>query len=614
MEPDNQADFFPRHIASSLAGLPLRVSRPLKFALVYGAAGGVWLLLEHYVLGGSLILKDVLFISVTAWLLYRLLEITGQKEARDRALRESQEKFQNLVETVNDLVWEVDENTVFTYVSPRVRDLLGYEPQELLGRTPFDLMPQHETDRIAGILCPAIAERKPFGHLEHLARCKDGHLAVHATSGVPFHAADGTFRGWRGISRDIGERKRRDEAIRRKEEQFRQMFEQNEEPVILFRSGTAEIQDANPAAVALYGYSREELVEKGPSLFVPPDDYGEFKSRIRGIDDTGALSLERVHHVRKDGAEINVSIRGRSIRLLTGGRISYCTFRDITARIRLEEEAAARQAQLIHAGRMVSLGMISSGVAHEINNPNNLVMFNVPLIRAAWKDAETILQDHRRRDGDFLVGGIPFAEMREIVPRLMDGIAGASARIKNIVEALKEFARPEIQDRMCQVGINEIVRAAVEILRHPIMAGCRNFRVECDENVPLIKGCTQQLEQVVINLVANSLQALPDKDRAIRVSTEFDPGSGSVQVSVRDEGVGMTPETLRRILEPFFSTRTDSGGLGLGLSISLSIIKAHKGTLEFRSEAGKGTTACIMLPADSEHRESGRELSVLSQL
>jgi PAS domain S-box-containing protein len=127
------------------------------------------------------------------------------------------------VETVSDWVWEVDENVVYTFVSPKIRDLLGYEPGEILGKTPFDLMPPDEALRVKEIFIPLAARRVPFPAIENANLHKDGHLVVLETSGAPFFDADGTFRGYRGVDREIGARKRADETIRRNEEHLHQV-------------------------------------------------------------------------------------------------------------------------------------------------------------------------------------------------------------------------------------------------------------------------------------------------------------------------------------------------------------------------------------------------------
>ena len=141
-------------------------------------------------------------------------DVTDRVQA-ERALRESEERFRSLVETTSDWVWEVDERAVYSYVSPRVRDLLGYEPEEVLGKTPFDLMPPEEARRLAPVFLALVGKRQPIERLENVNRHKDGHLVVLETSGVPFFDAEGNIRGYRGIDRDITERK---EAERLREE------------------------------------------------------------------------------------------------------------------------------------------------------------------------------------------------------------------------------------------------------------------------------------------------------------------------------------------------------------------------------------------------------------
>jgi PAS domain S-box-containing protein len=535
-------------------------------------------------------------------------DITERKRSESE-VRESRERYQSLVENIHDLVWEADRDAVFTYVSPRIRDLLGYDPGEVVGKSPFDLMPEVEARRVRELVAPIMAEGLAFEHIENIYLHRNGAHMVFTTSGVPVPGADGSFRGWRGVSREITLLKRDKEALRRSEERFRQIFEQNEEPVFLFRSGTTEILDANPAALALYGYGIEEMKAGGPSLFVPPGEQFRFEQEIRGIVPETILAIEEARHVKKDGSPIIVSVRGKSIELAEG-RVSYCTFRDITARVRAEEEARDRQAQLIHANRMTSLGTMVSGVAHEINNPNNLIMFNTPLVQAAWTDADRVLEAYQRENGDFSLGGLPYSEMRKVVPKLIVGMSESSVRIQAIVEKLKSFARRDKEDLDCKINLNEVIRASVTILNHEIVKGCRNFHLDLAESLPVVKGCAQQLEQVVINLLLNSLQALPDRSKEIRVSTRVNRETGRVEVLVRDEGAGMTPEVLRRLSEPFFSTKLDSGGLGLGLSISASIVQEHDGILNFTSEVGRGTTARIILPPVDPAREGSPKVSV----
>ncbi|MFA9614126.1 MAG: PAS domain S-box protein [Deltaproteobacteria bacterium] len=143
----------------------------------------------------------------------------------EKTLQQSEERFRILVETTTDWFWEVDENAVYTYSSPKIRDILGYEPEEILGKTPFALMALEEADRVAHIFAPYATSRRPFNLLENTNVHKDGHLVVLETSGIPIFDVKGVFRGYRGIDRDITERKQAEQAIRASEMRLRTAIE-----------------------------------------------------------------------------------------------------------------------------------------------------------------------------------------------------------------------------------------------------------------------------------------------------------------------------------------------------------------------------------------------------
>ena len=140
-----------------------------------------------------------------------------KEHAAAEELRESRQRFQGLVETLYDWVWEVDPQGHYTYISPRIRDILGYEPEGLLGKTPFDLMPTEEAQRVSKIFGPLVAEQKPIIALENINLHKDGHPVFLETSGLPFYDVHGKFKGYRGTDRDITERKRTEKALRESE-------------------------------------------------------------------------------------------------------------------------------------------------------------------------------------------------------------------------------------------------------------------------------------------------------------------------------------------------------------------------------------------------------------
>jgi len=479
------------------------------------------------------------------------------------------------------------------YVNPAHGRMTGYLPEEVLGERVHTLF--HGTPDIFGEIVTALREGVRWSGIHQSTR-KDGELLWESVGVSSIRDQEGKISHFLWVREDITEKHQVEKELRESEERFRQIFVQNEEPVLIFRADSTEVLDANPAAIELYGFPLEMLKEDGPILFLLPGELDRFAGWVCGIRSDRPLSVDMTTQVKRDGSRILVSIRGKTIRL-RDGIVSYCTFRDITSRIEAEEAAKSRQAQLIHASRMASMGTMVSGVAHEINNPNNLIMFNAPMLRAVWSDSEKILSRRFEEEGEFPIGGVPYSEMRGIIPQLFDGISEASQRIKNIVANLKDYSRQEKGEVECLINVNEVVQAAIGIINHQILKGTRNFRVEYGSPPPRVDGYAQQLEQVVINLVLNALTSLPGPGSGVRVATVARRETGRVEIVVEDEGHGMSKEVIERVTEPFFTTRTENGGLGLGLSLSSAIVQDHKGEMVFESEVGKGTTVRVILPA-----------------
>ncbi|MFL5394956.1 MAG: sensor histidine kinase, partial [Myxococcales bacterium] len=256
------------------------------------------------------------------------------------------------------------------------------------------------------------------------------------------------------------------------------------------------------------------------------------------------------------------------------------------------------QQQLVHADKMAALGVLVAGVAHEVNNPNGYILLNLPILKAAFDDAAEALDARASAEGELRVAGLPWSRMREEIPRMLDEMAAGGRRIKHIVQDLKDFARREDRPPVHgPVDVNDVARSAVRLLDHAIRKATRRFELDLPAGLPPVKGDAGRIEQVVVNLLLNACQALPGDDRAVRLATRHDAVRGEVVIEVSDEGVGIAQAQIARLTEPFFTTRRESGGTGLGLSVSAGIVKEHGGTLEFRSTLGQGTTARLALPA-----------------
>jgi PAS domain S-box-containing protein len=392
---------------------------------------------------------------------------------------------------------------------------------------------------------------------------------------------------------------RTESQLKESEERFKEIFLQNFDAIILFRTEDFSVLDANPAALRFFDYSREDLFAGFDLVFENEKLYRLFKDEIIGFP-RGEMDvfLDRCRLKKRDGADIICSIKANVIQLHED-EVLYCTFRDITESVRLEEESRLLQAKLIQANKMTSLGTLASGIAHEINNPNNFIMSNTQIIEQVWRDAVKRLADRRLEAGNFSLGGLGFDEVKELMPQLMQATLEGCRRIKLITDNLKEFSRPDDVGAYHRVSINQVLEFSFSMLDNEIKKCTDRFSFIPGERIPEFNGNSQQIEQVVMNLIQNALQALPDRNCQVRVSTELDRPANMIVVKVRDEGVGMNPKMLDRITDPFFTTRQDRGGTGLGLYVSYSIIKKHHGALEFESQSGSGTTATVKLPLNN---------------
>lgn len=196
-------------------------------------------------------------------------DITERKQAQE-ALKSSKERFRNLVEISSDWVWEVDENAVYTYASPKIYDILGYQPQFMLGKTPFDLMPPQEAERVANIFAPIVAAQQPFKCLENTNIHKDGHLVILETSGVPIFDGEGKFRGYRGVDRDITERKFREAVLRETQEQLQAILDNSPAFIHLVNTQNTYLL-VNHQYEKHFKISKEQIVGKTLYDFWPHD-------------------------------------------------------------------------------------------------------------------------------------------------------------------------------------------------------------------------------------------------------------------------------------------------------------------------------------------------------
>ncbi len=348
-----------------------------------------------------------------------------------------------------------------------------------------------------------------------------------------------------------------------------------------------------------FGYTPDDFYSKGLTLLdiIFEEDKRKVTKELNKIIKEGSERAKQHYRIVNKKGEIRWVDSHLFARLGGNDTVTHIqgVLLDVTDRKIAEEEAKSQIEQLMQADKMIALGTLVSGVAHEINNPNNFVMLNIPLIEKVWFSILPILEEYYEKNGDFNVGNkLKFSKIKDSMPLLLGGIFEGSQRIKNIVKDLKSFARKDTTGYNQEVNLNEVVQSAITLTANLVSKSTDNFKVKYSKILPTIKGNKQKLEQVILNLIENSCQALTDRKQKVQleISTENDYS----YIIITDEGAGMKPSTLRKITDPFFTTKRNSGGTGLGLSISQKIIDMHKGTMKFISEWGKGTKVILKFP------------------
>jgi len=262
-------------------------------------------------------------------------------------------------------------------------------------------------------------------------------------------------------------------------------------------------------------------------------------------------------------------------------------YRDITLEKTYEQ-------QLQQADKLASLGQLLIGIGHEINNPNQFIRGNVKIIQQAFEGILPILDDYYAAHPDLKIARLKYDFFREHILVLIADMAHGSERIKEIVDGLRRFARRDEGLLIDAVDVNTIMDASRRLV-HNAVNKFADIELDLARDLPIIAGNAQKIEQVVVNLMINAGQAMPEGRRGrIKASTRVE--GQNLVIDVEDNGKGMSEQTIKRIFEPFFTTRRASGGTGLGLAIAYRIVEEHGGTIAVTSKLDVGTTFKISLP------------------
>ncbi|MEZ4281751.1 MAG: MASE1 domain-containing protein [Myxococcota bacterium] len=358
---------------------------------------------------------------------------------------------------------------------------------------------------------------------------------------------------------------------------------------------------SSPHCLPLLGYTPEELVGTQALRIAIEDD----RSPLVQAFEEGVLRGRPVQAIvhrnrRRDGSIVH--LESNVVPIFDGqGRVVGCRGmdRDVSARIAAEADALSVGRTYAHSEKLAALGAVASSVAHEINNPNQFITLNMPILEQAWKDVEPAIAGFARERPDWTVAGLP---PNEAIGEIADAIAEVtegSDRIRSIVAELKDFLRGDPVRKSDPIDLGECLRSVVNLVRGSIVAREQRIDLSLGSALPVVVGHRRRIEQVLINLITNASEALEGNPGTISLRTIFGEGERFVTIEVRDEGIGIAEGDLARVMDPFFTTRRSSGGMGLGLAVSARIAREHGGRLEIESRAGCGTTARLVLPVAS---------------
>jgi PAS domain S-box-containing protein len=558
------------------------------------------------------------------------VEDIGERLEMENALRESEARYRRVVEDQTELIVRSTPDGTRTFVNDAYCRYNNATAEELLGTSFFPCIPDDEREMIVRKFA-ALTPARPVITDEHLVTAPDGSLRWHRWTDRGFFDAAGTLVEIQAVGSDITEEREAHERRLRSEENYHRLY--SALPVAVWET---DFSDVLPAMLQQGIDTPEKLIaiiEKDPAVFFALARHtkavtaNDAALTLAGASEPSAVfawmteryTLEAALNYARAAAPLLLGdLRVVDIELplqaADGGKLVFmqrlarlpnwpaeprliAITLDVTEQRRLEQVARQEREAMTRADKLISLGVLVSGVAHEINNPNHSIMLNAPLLRDAWKGILPIVDEHAARDGETRIGNLPWAEMRAEGTSMIDDIEHAAERIRGIVTELRNFALDHDPGERRAVAMNDVVTSSLRLLGTHIRKATTRFSTVLTHELPAVHANQRRLEQVLVNLIINACQAIESAECALVIETGRTPTH--VFARVTDEGRGISRDDLRHIKDPFFTTKRATGGSGLGLAVSDRIAQEHGGELTFESEPGRGTSATLSIPIEA---------------
>ena len=493
-------------------------------------------------------------------------EIAEHQRTEDQ-LRSSEERFRNLVETSSDWVWETDENYRFTYSSPQIYNILGYKPEQVIGKTPFDLMTAQEAWRVGNLFSFITENQQPFKNVETTKIHQDGHPVILERSALPIFNGEGKFCGYRGIDREITERKQAEGMLRQQALAFENIYDG-----IIITDNEGHIVDWNPSAERMFGYTKEEVLGKSTEFLHTPESAVITQEIIETVKHYGRWTGE-IKFIGKNGTTgvcetVFVPVYNDSSEQIAVIGVNH----DITQRKQAEIEiwnALLKEKELNQLkSRFISMA------SHDFRTPLSAIMISSDLLKAySHKLTEEKKLNHLNQIQ---------ASVRRMTLLLDDILWMGKATSGKI-----DFKPQKVNlEELCQ-----------EVLAEITIADCNKhqFIYKFQAETSLVEMDRKLIQQMLSNLLSNAVKYSPHGGD-IKINIICQDGTAIFQVA--DQGIGIPSSEQARLFDGFqrASNVGNISGTGLGLAIVKNVVDLHRGSIQIDSKEAVGTAIIITLP------------------
>lgn len=570
----------------------------------YAVFGFLWVLLAEWLLDQFVddpemlarfnSYKDWLFVTLTTIVVYSLVRL--QTQTLERVSRESEARLRQVIDLVPHMIFAKDEHGRFILANRAVAEAYSAEsPDTLTGKRQEDLHIDHsevermqsDDDRVIQSGRPLSRPEQPFTDVRNNRRYLE-------TNRIPFRISGSEERAVLGVSVDVTRRRAIELRLRQREELLALIIENAPTP-IASADASGRLNSANRAWCEMLGYAEHELKYMNFREFTAEEDVETsvelLRKAMRGDLDTYTI---RKRYIRKDAEQVEVVLHNGVIHDEDGKPLILVSqAEDLTDRLRAEEEARVQQERLAHVDRLNIMGEMAAGIAHEVNQPLTAIVNRTSAAR-------------RRLDA----GQIDIDRLKDSLNRVNE----QAFRAGEVVRRLRSLIRSQ-GGMMEFADVNELIREAMALADVDARIHDLYLDISLGNSLPEVLADKVQVEQVILNLMRNAIDAMEDvvtENRVIAVRSFLSDGR-FVEVTIADCGSGLAPEAAEQLFDPFFTTKPS--GMGLGLAISASIIRAHGGKIWFEprgigDKQASGTTFHFTLPigpAEHDYAETWTE-------